>query len=265
MSQVPDLNNFNNKSWVAYYDVTEHTDLNSIDTEYLNNNLDGSNEITPYDNGVVINYKNVPTREEYIIRGSTNGIITAHMKTQENYFDFNNQTSNYKDCNGLVDILDWKKTDQSLDDNVLQKTIKKSLSGLDTWDSDISSEYNKEDVKLYNSRFGDNSKVSIFTQSKSTGGGGTEIVNLALSYTDETTVRKMIIGVSGNGDSSTSSRIYADLNNDNRFFDFSSSNRRYAMYDITDMYTPGDQLEIDLVLNKGWREFMNIYVLVIWS
>lgn len=67
MSTIDPLNT-NNVSWIAYYDVTEHTSLTSISTDNMHK-ADGVTENKTYDDGVELKYS-IPTRySAAIIRG----------------------------------------------------------------------------------------------------------------------------------------------------------------------------------------------------
>lgn len=254
MSNLPTLDT-NNISWIAFYDVTEHTNLTQIKTEDLTTDINEIKQVTAYDNGVVLEYQTA-NRIAYI-RASDDGKLSAYFDTTENYIQYNTDGAKYKDntdkLKGIHDIVDWGSgTEQNLTENELEKAIRNCLESLSSWSSDIQSNYNSEDVELYNYQY-ESSNASIF--SVNTGSDN----DYYLQYTDETIIKKIVFTVR--------SKITNDKNNYVTFKDmdigYPSNSNTYSSVDITNQVKSNEEIKISL--NTQYYTKITLHVIVIWE
>jgi len=258
MSDIPELTEFE-VSWVAYYDVTEHTnDISEIKPEEISKNVSEIVEINPYDNGKVLYYDG-PTRENYIIRVSTDGWITAHMDLKKEYgkiddYEIKNNATEAHD--GIHDIVNWVEANTANDikNNVLERAIKNCLKGLEEWDDKISNFYEPKDVGLYHEEYDSNVNISVFSDSNF----GTN----TFSFTDETIIHKLIITSNGIIGSNNSSEISFDIDNTN-LYDYRGSPDAFIAIDYTDEYNSGNKikLESDTYLDGD----VSTHVIALWN
>lgn len=261
MTNIPNLDTYQEKSWVAYYDVTEYTELEEINPEEINDELDMTTKMKGYDDGIVLEYDG-PTREYYTVRASTNGFLTIHMDIAHDYTRSNQSSSSGID--GVHDIVYWNQSASianNMIENVLERAIYNCLNSLSEWDSDISDNYNKEDVGLYNYEY-DSKKSTVFSYSLDSPDSDTTKV---FSFTDETNIHKIIIAAHGyQGDS-----IYAGvgLHIDNvEILDTYNENRsEFIAVDYTEEYDVGNPVELYLNTRRGSGSSISVHVVVIWE
>lgn len=258
---VPDLDT-DKVSWVAYYDVTEHTNLNGIEKPtQLDDNVDEVNNLEQYDDGVVLNYVG-PTRD-YTIRATTSGEITAHMEQKSEYSDLNDSTTDSSELNGTHDIVNWispSNIDSNMNENVLERAIKNCLENIDEWDSDIENNYNSENVGLHNYKF-EECEVSLFSQSLNN-----REDEYAILYAEETNIIDSIICVSSNDSSGNSRRKRVFVNNDNTVHDSNEdSTTAYSAVNLNDIIKPGERIQISNSFENGSFEYLTIHIIVLWN
>lgn len=253
MSLVPDLDSSEfDPSFVAYYDFIDNTDLGSIDDiKNLNNKING-NIVKSYTDseGIVINYKSAPTRDNVTIRASKDGIITVHITKPS-------ETDNSND--DLLDIVNWRDsgTSYDLNNNILKNILKNCLRGLNNWSSDIKPKYKPEDVKIDNLQYESKDlQFTVFSLDDGYNGRYPSAKDYEFSYTDDTQIIDMSFGHSINVTkySSITTELYV---NSKKIFsenagNSSSSNGGGATtkYNLFNDYSSGDVCKVKLPYNN---------------
>jgi hypothetical protein len=244
----------NNVGWIAYYNVLDNTSVTDVSPSETASLVSDNDNISYFDNGVVVNY-NGPTRSEYIIRFKNDGWITAHMKRA----NVNNAGND-----GVHDIVDWTKyRTGSLKNNVLERSIKNALSQLSNWSS-IQSGYKASEVGLYNYEY-ETSNVTLLSEDARDAGDGS--YNIQFQYTQETNVARAV--AAGKAESYDSEYAYVDSITDGSYVvDNSSSSPSFGTLDITDTLqntlSAGDAYKIKIGKAYGVYE-ASVDIVVLWS
>jgi hypothetical protein len=248
LSTIDPLNT-NNVSWIAYYDVTEHTSLTSISTDNMHK-ADGVTVNKPYDDGVELKYSGIPTRSSAVIRASTAGWITAHMDRKSQYSD--SPAADSGGINGIHDIINWTNSSESnIENNLLERGIYKCIQQVGN--SEINNNYNSSDVGLYNYKHG-SGNVSLFVET------GTS--KSSFSFTSATNVKKAIITSSSVGFGGSSARFKI---NGNTIYSGPGGGRAdfHTAEDITSQLDNGQSVSTSL--DSGYGRGQKVTVTVIWE
>lgn len=255
-NNIPNLDSFENKSWIAYYDAIDNTSISELKTEQLNNKLSRDHTIESYDDGIVLKYDG-PTREEYVLRASTEGWITAHMTVENDYTTtVKTSTEAIDDINGIHDIIEWNSIQtNNVIENVLERLIYNCLRGLDKWEDTVSDEYNSEDVNLYSDKYGSSTNVSVFSESSA----GT----YKFSFTDDTIIRKIIVTNRGRRGSNSRASASFRINGETIYSESGRNGVHILAFDMTDDYTAGEQMELSISAGRASSNCVN--VVAIWE
>ena len=269
MSNIPELNE-DEVSWIAYYDVTEHTDLTEINTEELNEDVEEVKKVTSYDNGVELEYETV--NRIAFIRATDDGWITAHLDRTENYieYDENNEQNMYENSfeniEGTHDIIDWTQENQLSDitDNELEKAINTCLESLDSWSSEIEENYNSEDVGIYNYQH-NSENVSVFAEKLDSGDSSNTnaVFDYNIVYTDTTNIKQIIL--CGASRSSNFNSRNTNLKFNDVHIYRTNDERGYSAIDITDKVSAGEEIKIGIGPGRTSTGQIAVHVIVIWE
>ena len=275
MSDIPELTE-SEISWIAYYE----TDTN-INAEEMKD-VSELESHTIYDNGIVLEYNINSVDRIATIRASDDGWITAHLDRTENYvpYDENNEQNMYEnsfeDIDGIHDIIDWVKIDEisgndwenvlsNSVNNELEKAIHTCLQNLDNYDSNISDEYEPENVGIYNYQYETNN-ISIFGQEHNSNDSSenNKVFDYNIVYTEETTIKKAILCSSGYSSSTNNSRNINLYFNDTHIFRGNNEFVHTAI-DITDKISAGEEIKVGIGPGSGSWSNIKAYVIVLWE